>query len=151
VPRITVNGKEYEVAEGRMILQALDDLGLLMTEVDIPHYCWHPKLSIDGSCRMCQVELDGVPKLQIACNTPVRDGMSIRTDSERVREAQRSVMELLLINHPLDCPICDQAGVGVACASAARFRRPASSASSPAAIVLCSRSSRDSSSTTPTP
>jgi NADH-quinone oxidoreductase subunit G len=110
VPRITVNGKEYEVTEGRTILQALDDLGLLMTEVDIPHYCWHPKLSIDGSCRMCQVELDGVPKLQIACNTPVQDGMSIRTDSERVREAQRSVMELLLINHPLDCPICDQAG-----------------------------------------
>jgi NADH-quinone oxidoreductase subunit G len=98
------------VSEGRTILQALDDLGLLLTEVNVPHYCWHPKLSIDGSCRMCQVEVEGLPKLQIACNTPVRDGMVIRTNSESVRTAQQSVMELLLLNHPLDCPICDQAG-----------------------------------------
>ncbi len=110
MPRITVDGAEYDVAEDRTILQALDDLGLLLTEVDIPHYCWHPKLSIDGSCRLCQVEVEGVPKLQIACNTPVQDGMSIRTRSDRVKGAQRSVMELLLLNHPLDCPICDQAG-----------------------------------------
>ncbi|MFQ5514157.1 MAG: 2Fe-2S iron-sulfur cluster-binding protein [Myxococcota bacterium] len=110
MPTFTVDGNAYEVAEGRTILQALDDLGLLMNGVDIPHYCWHPKLSIDGSCRLCQVEIEGMPKLQIACNTPVRDGMSISTCSERVHEARRAVMELLLINHPLDCPICDQAG-----------------------------------------
>ena len=110
MPKITVDGTEYEVPEGKMMLQALDDLGLLLTEIDIPHYCWHPKLSIDGSCRMCQVEVEGTPKLQIACNTPVRDGMVIRTNTEQVRTAQRGVMELLLINHPLDCPICDQAG-----------------------------------------
>jgi NADH-quinone oxidoreductase subunit G len=110
MPKITVDGVEYEVAEGRMILEALDDLGLLMTEVNIPHYCWHPKLSIDGSCRMCQVEVEGTPKLQIACNTPVQDGMVIRTNNDRVKKAQSAVMELLLINHPLDCPICDQAG-----------------------------------------
>jgi len=110
MPAITVDGAEFEVAEGRTILQALDDLGLLMREVQIPHYCWHPKLPIDGSCRLCQVEVEGLPKLQIACNTPVRDGMEIRTKGERVDQARRGVMELLLANHPLDCPICDQAG-----------------------------------------
>jgi NADH-quinone oxidoreductase subunit G len=110
MPRIHVDGIEYEVAEGRTILQALDDLGVLMNGVDIPHYCWHPKLSIDGSCRLCQVEIEGVPKLQIACNTPVADGMKIHTQGERVRQAREGVMELLLVNHPLDCPICDQAG-----------------------------------------
>jgi NADH-quinone oxidoreductase subunit G len=110
MPTITIDGEQYEVAEGLTILQAIDELGLLMNGVDIPHYCWHPKLSIDGSCRMCQVEVEGAPKLQIACNTPVQDGMVVRTQIEQVREAQRAVMELLLINHPLDCPICDQAG-----------------------------------------
>ena len=108
--RIHVDGIEYEVTEGRTILQALDDLGVLMNGVDIPHYCWHPKLTIDGSCRLCQVEIEGVPKLQIACNTPVADGMKIHTLSERVEKAREGVMELLLINHPLDCPICDKAG-----------------------------------------
>lgn len=108
--RIHVDGIEYEVAEGRTILQALDDLGVLMNGVDIPHYCWHPKLTIDGSCRLCQVEIEGVPKLQIACNTPIADGMKIHTLSERVEKAREGVMELLLINHPLDCPICDKAG-----------------------------------------
>jgi NADH-quinone oxidoreductase subunit G len=110
MPIITIDGNEYEVAEGRTVLQAIDDLGLLMSGVDIPHYCWHPKLAIDGSCRMCQVEIEGMPKLQIACNTPVKDEMVVNTTSERVQKAQRGVMELLLINHPLDCPICDQAG-----------------------------------------
>jgi NADH-quinone oxidoreductase subunit G len=107
---IQVDGKRYEVSQGRTILQALDDLGLLGDQVVIPHYCWHPKLSIDGSCRMCQVEIKGQPKLQIACNTPVADGMEISTQGARVDKAREAVMELLLINHPLDCPICDQAG-----------------------------------------
>jgi NADH-quinone oxidoreductase subunit G len=110
VPTITVDGAAFEVAEGRTILQALDDLGVLMNGIDIPHYCWHPKLAIDGSCRLCQVEVEGIPKLQIACNTLVQDGMVIHTRNERVRQAREGVMELLLINHPLDCPICDQAG-----------------------------------------
>ncbi len=133
--KITIDGSEYEVADGRMILQAIDDLGLLMNGVDIPHYCWHPKLTIDGSCRLCQVEIEGMPKLQIACNTPVKDGMKINTANERVAKARRGVMELLLINHPLDCPICDQAGecklqdyafdYGVAGARTNEPRRPA--------------------------
>jgi NADH-quinone oxidoreductase subunit G len=110
MPTITVDGQQLEVAAGRTILQALDDLGLLMNGIDVPHYCWHPKLSIDGSCRLCQVEIEGVPKLQIACNTPVADGMVIHTQSERVQKAREGVMELLLVNHPLDCPICDKAG-----------------------------------------
>jgi NADH-quinone oxidoreductase subunit G len=110
MPRITIDDQSYEVKDGRTILQALDDLGLLMNGVDVPHYCWHPKLSIDGSCRLCQVEIEGFPKLQIACNTPIKDGMVIRTQTSRVKTAREGVMELLLLNHPLDCPICDQAG-----------------------------------------
>jgi NADH-quinone oxidoreductase subunit G len=111
---IRVDGVEYEVESGRTILQALDDCGVLTNEVEIPHYCWHPKLSIDGSCRLCQVEVrtegraEGL--LQIACNTPVAGAMVIETKSEKVRAAREGVMELLLVNHPLDCPICDQAG-----------------------------------------
>lgn len=108
--KITIDGVEYEVPKGHTIMQALDDLGLLMNGVDIPHYCWHPKLSISGSCRLCQVEVEGVPKLQIGCNTPVNDGMVVHTNTQRVKEARENVMELLLLNHPLDCPICDQAG-----------------------------------------
>ena len=110
MPNITIDGVDYEVEEGRTILQALDDLGVLMNGVDIPHYCWHPKLSVDGSCRLCQVEVEGIPKLQIACDTPVKDGMVISTKNDRVKRAREGVMELMLVNHPLDCPICDQAG-----------------------------------------
>jgi NADH-quinone oxidoreductase subunit G len=138
MPTITIDGRPFEVAAGRTILQAIDDLGLLMNGVEIPHYCWHPKLSIDGSCRLCQVEIEGQPKLQIACNTPVQDGMVIRTQSERVQEARANVMELLLLNHPLDCPICDQAGecklqdyafdYGVPAARTDEPRRPAKKA-----------------------
>jgi NADH-quinone oxidoreductase subunit G len=110
MPRITVDGIEIDVPENRTLLQALDDVGLLMNGVEIPHYCWHPKLSIDGSCRLCQVEIEGMPKLQVACNTPVKEGMVVRTQCDSVRRAREGVMELLLVNHPLDCPICDQAG-----------------------------------------
>ena len=110
MPRITIDGVELEVRAGRTVLQALDDAGLLMNGIEIPHYCWHPKLSIDGSCRLCQVEIEGIPKLQIACNTPVKDGMVVHTKTERVKRAREGVMELLLIHHPLDCPICDKAG-----------------------------------------
>lgn len=101
---ITIDGREIVAEQGDMLLQVALDNG-----IEIPHYCYHPKLSIDGSCRMCQVKT-GAPKLAIACNTPVSDGMEVDTQSEEVAKARRGVMELLLINHPLDCPICDQAG-----------------------------------------
>jgi NADH-quinone oxidoreductase subunit G len=108
--KITIDGVEYDVPKGRTIMQALDEQGLLMNGVDIPHYCWHPKLSVEGSCRLCQVEVEGAPKLQIGCNTPVNDGMVVHTNTPSVTSARQNVMELLLLSHPLDCPICDQAG-----------------------------------------
>ena len=94
-----------EVPDNSMLLPVLLDRGL-----QIPHYCYHPKLSIDGSCRMCLVKVEGLPKLTISCNTPVRDGMVVDTRGPEVTKARQGVLELLLVNHPLDCPICDQAG-----------------------------------------
>lgn len=105
MPKITIDGQTIEVEEGAMLLPAALEAG-----VHIPHYCWHPKLSIDGNCRMCQVDIEGTPKLSIACNTPVRDGMVVHTKNDKVESARQGVMELLLVNHPLDCPICDKAG-----------------------------------------
>jgi len=90
------------------IIQAADAAGL--NELKIPRFCYHPDLPIDGNCRMCLVEVEKMPKLVIACNTPVTDGMVVHTQNDRVKEAVRGVLEFLLINHPVDCPICDQAG-----------------------------------------
>ena len=105
IAKLTVDGRAIESPEGTPLLQAMLDAGL-----DLPHYCYHPKLSIDGSCRLCQVKIEGMPKLQISCNTQVRDGMVVQTADPEVALARRGVLELLLINHPLDCPICDKAG-----------------------------------------
>ncbi|MGH7913346.1 MAG: 2Fe-2S iron-sulfur cluster-binding protein [Candidatus Binataceae bacterium] len=105
VVKLTVDGRAIESAEGTPLLQAMLNAGL-----DIPHYCYHPKLSIDGSCRLCQVKIEGMPKLQISCNTQVRDGMVVHTADPEVAMARRGVLEMLLLNHPLDCPICDKAG-----------------------------------------
>ena len=102
---IQVDGRQVAATEGANLLQTLLDAA-----IDMPHYCYHPKLSIDGSCRMCQVRVEGVPKLQIACNMQVRDGMVVHTAEEAIASARRGALELLLINHPLDCPICDKAG-----------------------------------------
>lgn len=102
---IVVDGRTVETLQGSTLLQVMLDAGL-----DIPHYCYHPRLSIDGSCRLCSVKIEGMPKLQIACNTTVRDGMVVHTDDADVAETRRGVLELLLLNHPLDCPICDKAG-----------------------------------------
>jgi NADH-quinone oxidoreductase subunit G len=102
---LTVDGNPVEAREGEPLLQAMLNAGL-----DIPHYCYHPKLSIDGSCRLCQVRIEGVPKLQISCNTPVHDAMVVHVADPEVALARRGVEELLLLNHPLDCPICDKAG-----------------------------------------
>ncbi|MGH7935026.1 MAG: 2Fe-2S iron-sulfur cluster-binding protein, partial [Candidatus Binataceae bacterium] len=105
IVHVTVDGTVLEGAEGAPLLQVMLDAGL-----DIPHYCYHPKLSIDGSCRLCQVRIEGVPKLQISCNTPIRDGLVVHTKDPEVEMTRRGVLELLLLNHPLDCPICDKAG-----------------------------------------
>ncbi|MEW6271309.1 MAG: 2Fe-2S iron-sulfur cluster-binding protein [Thermodesulfobacteriota bacterium] len=103
--KVVIDGREIVAEAGHPLLQVALDNG-----IEIPHYCYHPKLSIDGSCRMCQVKIEKAPKLAIACNTPVADGMVVDTQAPEVAFARRGVMELLLINHPLDCPICDQAG-----------------------------------------
>jgi NADH-quinone oxidoreductase subunit G len=105
MPLVRIDRREIEVDEGTTIMQAADALGIF-----IPRYCYHPGLSIAGCCRICMVEVEGSPKLLTACSTPVEEDMIVRTDTEPVKEAQRSVMEFLLINHPLDCPVCDQAG-----------------------------------------
>src|SRR5262245_52708547 len=105
MPTLTINQKAISVVDGTTIIQAAEKLG-----VEIPRYCYHPGLSIAGSCRMCLVEIEKMPKLQPACNTRVTEGMVVRTDTEKVKEAVSGVLEFLLINHPLDCPVCDQAG-----------------------------------------
>jgi len=105
MPKFTIDGKELEVAPGTTIIQAAHANG-----IDIPHFCWHPDLPVDGNCRMCLVEIEKAPKLQIACNTVVQDGMVVHTGSEKAAQAHRTTLEFLLINHPIDCPVCDQAG-----------------------------------------
>ncbi len=105
MPRITINGKTVEVKEGSTIIQAFKESGQ-----DICHYCWHPGLSVAGVCRLCMVQIEGMPRLQIACNTEVKDGMVVNNTSDTVKETVRWGLDFHLINHPLDCPICDQAG-----------------------------------------
>ena len=100
-----IDGQQVTVAEGTNIVEAA-----FKTGVEIPTYCYHPGLSVVGQCRICFVEIEGMPRLVTACSTPMQDDMVIFTDSERVREARAAVMEFLLENHPLDCPVCDQAG-----------------------------------------
>ncbi|MDO8433139.1 MAG: 2Fe-2S iron-sulfur cluster-binding protein [Candidatus Binatus sp.] len=105
MPKLTIDGKEVEAADGLNLIQAAEHVG-----IEIPHYCYHPALTIVGNCRMCLVEIEKAPKLQIACNTKVAEGMVVHTRSDKAKAAQRAVLEFLLINHPIDCPICDQAG-----------------------------------------
>jgi NADH-quinone oxidoreductase subunit G len=102
---LTVDGNKVEVPEGSMVMHAAQKVGLY-----VPHFCYHKKLSIAANCRMCLVEVEKAPKALPACATPVTNGMVVHTCSEKARAAQKSVMEFLLINHPLDCPICDQGG-----------------------------------------
>jgi len=103
--KVTVDGKTVEVPNDANALEACRAAG-----VDVPHFCYHPALSIVGQCRMCMVEVEGVPKIQASCTVPVRDGMVIKASTEKALAARNATMEFLLINHPLDCPICDQAG-----------------------------------------
>lgn len=126
MPHIFIDGKKIETKPGKTIIEAAYENGM-----QVPHFCWHPELSVAGNCRMCLVEVgmpkrlqDGsteldsngnpvvsyIPKLQIACGTPISDGMYVNLNNDKVIHAQEAVMEFLLINHPLDCPICDEAG-----------------------------------------
>ena len=103
--KLTVDGTEVEVPNGSSVLQACEAAG-----VEIPRFCYHERLSVAGNCRMCLVEIEKAPKPVASCAYPVADGMVVKTDTKVVRNARRGVMEFLLINHPLDCPICDQGG-----------------------------------------
>jgi NADH-quinone oxidoreductase subunit G len=105
MPKVVIDGQEIHCPAGTTVLQAALSVGR-----EIPHYCYHPGLSIAGNCRMCLVEVEKAPKLLISCYERVADGMVVRTETERVRKARAAMMEFFLIHHPLDCPICDQAG-----------------------------------------
>jgi NADH-quinone oxidoreductase subunit G len=102
---VTIDGQKVEVVEGSMVMHAVEKLGQY-----VPHFCYHKKLSIAANCRMCLVDVEKAPKPMPACATPVSQGMVVHTKSEKAVRAQQGVMEFLLINHPLDCPICDQGG-----------------------------------------
>src|SRR3712207_5418135 len=103
--KVTVDGIEVEVPNGASVLQACEAAGK-----EIPRFCYHERLSVAGNCRMCLVEVEKAPKPIASCSYPVADGMKVFTDTPMVRNGRRGVMEFLLINHPLDCPICDQGG-----------------------------------------
>ena len=102
---IIIDGTPLDVAEGLTVLRAAEGAG-----IHIPHFCYHPAFAPEGSCRMCLVEIEGLPKLELACSTVVREGMNVKTKSAKVAEARKAVLEFLLAEHPLDCPICDKAG-----------------------------------------
>ncbi|MGH7673413.1 MAG: 2Fe-2S iron-sulfur cluster-binding protein [Gemmatimonadales bacterium] len=102
---LTIDGVPVSVPPGTLVIEAAKQAGVL-----VPHYCYHPGLPVAGICRMCLVEIEQAPKLQIACATPVAEGMVVKTQTAPAKDARQGVLELLLINHPLDCPICDQAG-----------------------------------------
>ncbi|HEX2459655.1 MAG TPA: 2Fe-2S iron-sulfur cluster-binding protein [Vicinamibacterales bacterium] len=105
MPTLTIDGRQIDSPDGSTVIQAAEKLGTF-----IPRYCYHPGLSIAGNCRICLVEVEKNPKLQIACNTPVTEGMIVHTKSPKAEDGRRAVLEFLLANHPLDCPVCDQSG-----------------------------------------
>jgi len=102
----TVDGREVRAPENELLLDAVK-----RGDIEVPFFCYEPKLGAPvGACRMCLVEIEGIPKLQTSCSTPVKDGMVVYTQTARVKEAQNAVVEFLLVNHPLDCPVCDKGG-----------------------------------------
>jgi NADH-quinone oxidoreductase subunit G len=104
--QLTIDGREVEAIENSMLVDAAKQ-----GDVEIPYFCYEPKLGNPvGACRMCLVEIEGIPKLQTSCSTPVKDGMVVHTETDRVKHAQNAVVEFLLVNHPLDCPVCDKGG-----------------------------------------
>jgi len=105
MPTIKIDGKEITVEPGTTVIEAARRL-----DADIPHFCYHPKLSISGNCRMCLVEVEKMPKPQISCNLMATEGMVVYTQSENAKKWRKNVLEFILVNHPIDCPVCDQAG-----------------------------------------
>jgi NADH-quinone oxidoreductase subunit G len=105
MPSLTIDGRTVVARDGATVIQAAEELGIF-----VPRYCYHPALSVAGNCRICLVEVEKLPKLQIACNTPVAEGMVVHTQSAKAAAGRRAVLEFLLANHPLDCPVCDQSG-----------------------------------------
>ena len=103
--KLKINDKEIEVEEGLTVLQACEVAGF-----EIPRFCYHERLSIAGNCRMCLVEMEKSPKPIASCAMPATEGMNIKTNTPLVEKARKGVMEFLLVNHPLDCPVCDQGG-----------------------------------------
>ncbi|MCJ7580252.1 MAG: 2Fe-2S iron-sulfur cluster-binding protein [Candidatus Aminicenantes bacterium] len=103
--KIFIDDKPFEVEEGITVFTAATQAG-----IEIPHFCYHPAFAPEGTCRMCLIEIEGVPKLELACAAVVREGMKVSTSNERVVEGRKGVLEFLLVDHPMDCPICDQAG-----------------------------------------
>ena len=130
MPMIEIDGQELEVAPGATVMDAAHEAG-----ITIPHFCYHKKLSIAANCRMCLVEVEKAPKPLPACATPVTDGMKVKTHSPKAVEAQKGVMEFLLINHPLDCPICDQGGECMLQDMAVGYGGSASNYSEPKRVV----------------
>ena len=105
IVNITINGAQMQATKGSLLIDKLLD-----ENIHIPHFCYHQALGKDGNCRMCMVEIEGQKRPQIACYTPVKDGMIVRTQGENIEKVRRDILELELINHPIDCPTCDQAG-----------------------------------------
>jgi NADH-quinone oxidoreductase subunit G len=102
---VTIDGVDVQVPKGTLLVEAAK-----LVKNEIPVYCYHTKLGPAGLCRVCLVDIEGMPKLQIACNTPVTDGMKVYTQNDKANEGRRAILEFLLLNHPLDCPICDKGG-----------------------------------------
>ncbi len=105
VVKLSINGKEIEAKKGSLLIDTL-----LNRDIHIPHFCYHQALGKDGNCRMCMVEIEGQKRPQIACDTPIKEGMVVRTQGDNIEKVRRDILELELINHPIDCPTCDQAG-----------------------------------------
>ncbi|MEI6916321.1 MAG: 2Fe-2S iron-sulfur cluster-binding protein, partial [Armatimonadota bacterium] len=102
---LTIDGRQVRVEPNTLIVEAAAQLGVL-----VPVYCYHPKLAPVGACRMCLVEIEGMPKLTASCTTPVKEGMVVQTQNARVKKAREGILEFLLVQHPLDCPVCDKGG-----------------------------------------
>ena len=105
VINLTIDGAPVSVPPGTLVIEAAKQAGVL-----VPHYCYHPGLPVAGVCRMCLVEVEKTPKLQVGCTLPVAEGMVVLTDTPQVHQARKGMVEFLLTNHPLDCPVCDKGG-----------------------------------------